>query len=347
MVTLRVGQETQSTFPQYYTNNPVFEQGFVFMVVNPDADDLHVKIVDTRKDDSVLAYTTVRSSDIIARPKMELSSQPINLKGASSDSTITLTTFIRPLMPPKSRSNVGQQQQTQQQQTKPQENKVVQETPKVDKVDEVPPAPKVVSCSFPKEEIVEEDTPLTGPPVAIGEMLGGIVQPMADTAGKDLLNQNLAGGELRRRVMSMASTEPTTATGCGKIRMSLRYDQEDEKLRVTVHQASGLPGGHLPDPPDPYVKMYLLPEKSKSSKRKTDVIKDTVDPVFEEEFEFKIPIKRIGETQLQVSVIDRKGIFARSPLMGRSVIDLDNPKLSTSGGLVEWFSLYEDDDDSD
>ena len=44
MVELKVGQESQTTFPQYYTLEPVFEQGFVFLVVNPDADDLHIKV---------------------------------------------------------------------------------------------------------------------------------------------------------------------------------------------------------------------------------------------------------------------------------------------------------------
>ena len=31
-------------------------------------------------------------------------------------------------------------------------------------------------------------------------------------------------------------------------------------------------GAHLEDPPDPYAKLYLLPEKSKKSKRKTEVM---------------------------------------------------------------------------
>ena len=49
-------------------------------------------------------------------------------------------------------------------------------------------------------------------------------------------------------------------------------------------QAEGLPGGDLPDPPDPYVKMYLLPARKSKSKRKSEVKKDTVNPVFEETF---------------------------------------------------------------
>lgn len=33
---------------------------------------------------------------------------------------------------------------------------------------------------------------------------------------------------------------------------------------------------------DPYVKMYLLPDKSSSGKRKTQVVKNNLDPVFDE-----------------------------------------------------------------
>ena len=51
--------------------------------------------------------------------------------------------------------------------------------------------------------------------------------------------------------------------------------------------------------------------------------------------------------QLEVSVIDKKGIFARSPLMGRAEIDI--PELVASGFIFErkWFVLEEADDDSD
>ena len=35
-------------------------------------------------------------------------------------------------------------------------------------------------------------------------------------------------------------------------------------------------GGDLPDPPDPYVKVYLMPGKKK--KKKTDVVKDSGNP---------------------------------------------------------------------
>ena len=47
----------------------------------------------------------------------------------------------------------------------------------------------------------------------------------------------------------------------------------------------------------------------------------------------------------QVSVVDRKGIFARSPLMGRVIVDLDRPDFIQ--GVTEWFILHDDEDDSE
>lgn len=44
--------------------------------------------------------------------------------------------------------------------------------------------------------------------------------------------------------------------------------------------------------------------------------------------------------------MDRKGIFARSPIMGRAVVNLNNPKL-LNVGFTDWFPLEEADEDSD
>ena len=86
---------------------------------------------------------------------------------------------------------------------------------------------------------------------------------------------------------------------------------------MILYEALGLPGGDLPDPPDPYVKTYLLPDRSKKSKRKSDAKKDTVTPVWNETFEYEIPAMKLASNQLEVSVVDRKGrdnsIVTRDP----------------------------------
>ena len=89
---------------------------------------------------------------------------------------------------------------------------------------------------------------------------------------------------------------------------------------MILYEATGLPGGDLPDPPDPYVKTYLLPDRCKKSKRKSDAKKDTVTPVWNETFEYEIPAMKLASNQLEVSVVDKKGIFSRRSTMGRCVI---------------------------
>ena len=71
--------------------------------------------------------------------------------------------------------------------------------------------------------------------------------------------------------------------------------------------------------PDPYVKLYLLPDKSKDSKRKTDVVKDAQNPVFDERFEYDISQNELTLRTLDVCVINKKGLMfmSKSATMGQ------------------------------
>ena len=62
--------------------------------------------------------------------------------------------------------------------------------------------------------------------------------------------------------------------------MSLEY--RSGKLRVTIHSARNLAAADFGGNSDPYIKTYLLPDRSKHSKRLTDIKKKTLNPVFEE-----------------------------------------------------------------
>jgi hypothetical protein len=57
-------------------------------------------------------------------------------------------------------------------------------------------------------------------------------------------------------------------------------------LAVGVIQGADLPGMDMSGTSDPYVKVYLLPEKKK--KFETKVHRKTLNPVFNETFNFKV-----------------------------------------------------------
>merc|ERR1719468_43100 len=81
MVELQVGNgEPQATWPVNYEESPVFEQGFVFTVANPHADDLHIKVIDSGHKNAVIGTTTIRTSNIMAAVDMEYRLQSFDLK---------------------------------------------------------------------------------------------------------------------------------------------------------------------------------------------------------------------------------------------------------------------------
>lgn len=72
----------------------------------------------------------------------------------------------------------------------------------------------------------------------------------------------------------------------GKLQYKLEYDFNANALTVTVIQAEELPALDMGGTSDPYVKVYLLPDKKK--KFETKVHRKTLNPVFNESFTFKV-----------------------------------------------------------
>ncbi len=72
----------------------------------------------------------------------------------------------------------------------------------------------------------------------------------------------------------------------GRFEFSLDYDFQKQELAVGVLQATDLPAMDMGGTSDPYVKCYILPEKKK--KFETKVHRKTLNPVFNENFVFKV-----------------------------------------------------------
>lgn len=100
----------------------------MFLVCNPESDDMHVKVLDTAKGDNLVGTAVVRVSDVIKSENMEIATQvqykkasscvfvylrvffqPFHLQGGSSESTITLACQVRALMEPRKKSAVQKQ----------------------------------------------------------------------------------------------------------------------------------------------------------------------------------------------------------------------------------------------
>ena len=66
----------------------------------------------------------------------------------------------------------------------------------------------------------------------------------------------------------------------GEVLLKLEY--KGGELVVFVDSAQGLAAADSNGLSDPYIKTYLFPDKSKHSKRKTEIKKKTLNPVYKE-----------------------------------------------------------------
>ncbi len=66
---------------------------------------------------------------------------------------------------------------------------------------------------------------------------------------------------------------------------------------------------------DPYCRIYLVPDDKKSYKRKTKVVKDNLNPKWEETFDYKLTYEQSIEKDLIVSLKDdKKGLFSKQEM---------------------------------
>ncbi|KAH9634120.1 hypothetical protein HF086_001322 [Spodoptera exigua] len=141
--------------------------------------------------------------------------------------------------------------------------------------------------------------------------------------------------KLTHRISSL--TTSAGEAGLGRILLSLRYSMQNQTLFVVVHKIMHIP---LKDPtnvPDPYVKLYLLPGRSKDSKRKTVVVKDSCMPEYDEQFEWVIPLAELHSRQVEVTVATHKGFLGGSPVIGQVVVHLNQYDFREAKTM--WFDL--------
>merc|ERR1712051_658101 len=89
----------------------------------------------------------------------------------------------------------------------------------------------------------------------------------------------------------------------GKLQYKLEYDFNAQSLNVTAVQCTELPALDLGGTSDPYVKVYLMPDKKR--KFETKVHRKTLNPFFNETFSFKqVPYSETFDKTLVFSCFD-------------------------------------------
>uniref|UniRef100_A0A8C2NY84 C2 domain-containing protein n=1 Tax=Capra hircus TaxID=9925 RepID=A0A8C2NY84_CAPHI len=108
----------------------------------------------------------------------------------------------------------------------------------------------------------------------------------------------------------------------GEIEFAIRYCLTAHSLEICIRACKNLAFGEEKKKKcNPYVKTYLLPDRSSQGKRKTSVQKNTVEPTFQETLKYQVELAQLASRQLQVSVW-HLGVLTRRVFLGEVIIPL-------------------------
>lgn len=327
-----VGKQKQQTAMIMRDDSPVWEQGFTFLVGNPDNDTLQIKIYDQKTGLEIGQYGYVIAC-LMNKENMEMVSQPFQLQKSGPDSKLIMSLALRIL---KKVDIVEDTDVTS-------EASTISQLARAASVKQSPSAQDKGSLRDIQSQSsrLSSESPLTEEePIALKVSSDTMNLSTTPTRSPKLFSANLAGSgdsQLTHRFPDITSS--AGENGLGRIQLSIHYTVQRQKLFITIHKIMNIP---LRDPtniPDPYVKLYLLPGRSKESKRKTVVVKDNCNPVYDATFEYLISMAELMQSELEVTVCTQKGFLSGgSPIIGMLKISLNEADI-IENGLNTWFDL--------
>lgn len=209
---------------------------------------LQLKITDQKTGNEIGRLTYILSA-LLERPTLEILSQPFQLQKSGPESKIVMCLSLRIL---KSVPEVENEPEIKEGKELKKEESVKQ-----NKEDAFKKQDSRISSSSSKdvENIIEESVKAP----SISSSLAA-----SPTSEKSSLIRN----------PSIRSFSEPGALGA--LQMTLQYLAPRQRLVVIIHQIKNIPMKDPSNIPDPYVKLYLLPGRSKESKRKTVTIKGII-----------------------------------------------------------------------
>ncbi|CDQ62642.1 unnamed protein product [Oncorhynchus mykiss] len=126
----------------------------------------------------------------------------------------------------------------------------------------------------------------------------------------------------------------------GEVQLTVRHSPQRNKLIVVLHACRNLIA-FTDHGSDPYVRLYLLPDKRRSGRRKTHTHKKDLNPVYDEIFEFGVSVVELHRRTLDVAVKNGGNIFSKHKgLLGKVLVDLTHEDIVK--GWTQWYELSED-----
>uniref|UniRef100_A0A671K7V9 Extended synaptotagmin-2-A-like n=1 Tax=Sinocyclocheilus anshuiensis TaxID=1608454 RepID=A0A671K7V9_9TELE len=333
-VQFTVGHRSFESKTRYKTNEPVWEEAFTFLIHNPKCQELEVEVKDEKHECSLGTFS-LPLSKMLQEDQMTISQQ-FPLKNSGPGATLKMKMALR--------LSVSNQPSSIQIRRPSSSTTNVSEPTPTSKTQQPTPAPR--NQPSPRVEPLIDSRPLEDSPTRLaksgrstsnlaisGSQLHLNNKEPTPSIASDISNPSTAQ-ELQKTIQHLQNGASPGFAPLGEIQLTIRHSPQRNKLIVVVHSCRNLISS-TENGSDPYVRLYLLPDKRRSGRRKTNTIKKTVTPVYDQTFEFSVSLVELHRRTLDVAVKNGGGILSKHRgLLGKVLVDLTSEDISKSS--TQW-----------
>lgn len=357
LVQMSVGHKAQESKIRYKTNEPVWEENFTFFIHNPKRQDLEVEVKDEEHQCS-LGNLKIPLSQLLTSDDMTMN-QRFQLSNSGPNSTLKMKIALRVLHLEKQERSPDHQHSAQvkrpsvsKEGRKVSVRSQMSASPGAGDSSTAPSTP--VTGGSDKPGVEERAQPAEASPLGprdLGRSSSSLhagpacspshisVKEPTPSIASDI-SLPIATQELRQRLRQLENGATLGQSPLGQIQLTIRHSSQRNKLVVVVHSCRNLIA-FSEDGSDPYVRMYLLPDKRRSGRRKTHVSKKTLNPVFDQSFDFSVSLPEVQRRTLDVAVKNSGGFLSKDKgLLGKVLVGLASEELAK--GWTQWYDLTED-----
>uniref|UniRef100_A0A667Y3A7 Extended synaptotagmin 2 n=1 Tax=Myripristis murdjan TaxID=586833 RepID=A0A667Y3A7_9TELE len=315
-VQFTVGHKTFESKIRFKTSEPLWEEAFSFLVHNPRRQELELEVKDD-KHKCTLGNLAVPLSGLLVEEDMTLT-QSFSLKNSGPSSTIKLRMALR-IMCLEKQGTSDQPSSVQvrkasvaQPVSAPSQKRSVSESP----LPPPTPPPPIDASTFTLQH--RDGEPYSASPIRSTSNLSTCMSTSQKHLPHNESTPSLASDislpfatlELQQRLRQLQNGSAPSQYPLGEIQLTVRHSSQRNKLIVVVHACRNLIA-FTKDGSDPFIRLYLLPDKSRTGRRKTSTMKRTLNPVYDQTFEFSVSIVELHRRTLDVAVKNGGSILSK------------------------------------
>ncbi|XP_030612388.1 extended synaptotagmin-2 isoform X3 [Archocentrus centrarchus] len=345
-VQFTVGHKTLESKIRYKTKEPLWEDCFSFLVHNPRRQELEVEVKDD-KNKCTLGSLMVPLSSLLVEEDMTLT-QCFPLKNSGPSSTIKLKMALRILSLEKQVSSDQPSSVQVRKSSVPQPPTASPLRPSASDSTLPPPTPPhPIDASTHTLKDRDGEPYAASPHRSTSNLSTGMSSSQKHLPHNEStaslasdISLPFATVELQQRLRQLQNGSAPSQYPLGEIQLTVRHSSQRNKLIVVVHACRNLIA-FTKDSSDPFIRLYLLPDKSRTGRRKTSTMKRTLNPIYDQTFEFSVSMVELHRRTLDVAVKNGGSILSKHKgLLGKVLVDLSGDDIPR--GCTQWYDLSED-----